>query len=187
MDLLKFGLTILFIVVYLAVHLSKVWREQKEQEARRNPRPSDPSSTDETEVDRRIAEAQRRRREQQQEAAAMAAGTRPRVARKPIPIQVVETPAPKTRITYSQPAPKSPQPSVAQPLPTQKSAPQPSAMQPAPKQGAALVGLGPVATVAKRTASPALVQLSALLSDRKNLAAAFLLKEIFDKPISQRK
>jgi hypothetical protein len=179
MELVKFGLTIVAILGYLAFHLAKVWREQKEQQEKLL-RQKTEAKAEETDVDRRIAEAQRRRREQQQEAALAAAGSKPRVAKKPIPIQVVETPAPapKTRITYSAPVVKPPQSSAKLPDPPK---PAPAAA------GAALAGLGPVAMVAKRPVSPALAVLSAMLKDRTTLAAAFMLKEVFDKPVGQRK
>ena len=179
MDMVKFGLTIAAIVLYLAVHLAKVWREQKEQEAKKASRPSDEKieTAEKTEVDRRVAEAQQRRREQQQQAALAAAGLKPRIAKKAIPIQVVAASAPKTRITYSQPAAKAP-------------AKLPEAPKAPPVLAASLgaqAGLGAVATVAKRPVSPALAQLAAMLKDRNTLAAAFMLKEVFDKPVSQRK
>ncbi len=182
MDMVKFGLTIAAIVLYLAVHLAKVWREQKEQEAKKTSRPSDEKTetAEKTEVDRRVAEAQQRRREQQQQAALAAAGMKPRVAKKAIPIQVVAASAPKTRITYSQPAAKA--------------APAPAKLPEAPKAPSVLapalgaqLSLGAVATVTKRPVSPALAQLAAMLKDRNTLAAAFMLKEVFDKPVSQRK
>ncbi len=187
MDMVKFGLTILAIVIYLAVHLSKVWREQKDQAAKRLAAGEAPEKAEPTELERRVAEAQRRRREQQQEAAALAAGTQPRVLRRPIPIQVVETPTaparPKTRITYSQPA--------AKPAPAKAPAALPAPPGPAtpahlPTHAATQAGLGPVASVAKRPVSPALALMTAMLKDRHMLAAAFLLKEVFDKPVSQR-
>ena len=170
-DWLQFIIPLALAVLYLLGHIVSSYQEQARQQQPRPPaRPAPPSDDAERErrareLQRRIDEARQRRRELE-EAAPRNAGE------KSSPFGPPEVPA--VVLVQRRPVP---------PPPVRAPEPPPVVVPPPP------VPVAPIRTVAPLPAAPvgaSTRQVVALLRDRNSLAAAWLLKEILDRPVSRR-
>lgn len=136
-------------------------------------------------LERVLQEARRRREtESRQPAPARLPETRPVRPAEPAPEARPAAPPPRERVPAP---PRAEVPRPAPPPPPREAVvavrvSEPSAPAPPPVEVAGVA----VVQSPTRPPSPFLVQLAGLLRDRKSLAAAVVLKEIFDRPVSQR-
>ena len=181
MDWLQYVIPLIVVVVYVVSHIVSAYQEQQRQqeEAERRRRgteqPSVASSDEETEgrrldLDRRTEEARGLREELvRAEEARPRAEEAPPVSRYASEDEVAaRVPPPATKVHWRAPKP------VVMPVIPPVPAPPPPVVIPV------------AAVVAGRPTSPVARQVVAFLRDRNSLAAALLLKEVLDPPLSRR-
>jgi hypothetical protein len=170
---------LVFVLIVVAAYVIRhiVAAQQEEQAARgRSARPLQPvvTKSDEeqarakTELDRRIDEALERRREPDERPIALP------LPRRAIPMPVPTEMKPLPRSRPPRPAPVKPSPPVAAPPPARTVA--------AVVEKVTVLVEAPAMPI-----TPAVRTVIDLLRDRRNLAAAVVLREILDRPLSRRR
>jgi hypothetical protein len=167
---------LIVIAAYVLKHIVAVQQEQ--QRPRERPVSAPPVvaksdaevASERTELDRRIEDAGERRRDVED---GPISSPLPRRSSIPMPAPTVAKPAPR----YQPPARRRAE--AVKPVVT---APPPPALALVEK----IAPLVPVQALA-RQASPAARQVLELLKDRRNLAAAVVLREVLDRPLSRRR
>ena len=173
---------LILIAAYVIKHIVAV---QQETQQTRPPAPSAPksvvmTSSDEdvarerTELDRRLEEAIERRRDMEESPISSRLPQRS----IPMPAPPVVRPVPRYQPPVAVPRPAPVKPTI----PVVVAAPP----VPGPKQMPP-IALGVAATVTARPVSPAVRQVLDLLKSGQSLAAAVVLREILDRPVSQRR
>jgi hypothetical protein len=165
------------IAAYVIKHIVAVQQEQQRPRERPASAPPVVAKSDEemasekTELDRRFEEAVERRRDLEDRPIS---SPLPRRSSIPMPAPTVVKPAPR----YQAPARRRPEavkPVVAAAPP-----------MPVPTVVEKIALVVPVHAL-PRQASPAAGQVLELLKDRRNLAAAVVLREVLDRPLSRRR
>jgi hypothetical protein len=205
MDWWQLGFLLLVIVAYIFKHILAAQQEAaaEREKVQGPPEPAAVAKTDaevageRTELDRRIEQAVERRRETETSVRpVVVAAPKPRLP-MPAPV-VIAPPVPR----YQPPPgddhgpfevvkpPRSELPRVVRPAPPKPPPAKSPLVMPAPtspKPAAPRLVVPEVATVAGNPVSPAVRQVLDLLKNRQTLATAFVLREILDRPVSQRR
>jgi hypothetical protein len=182
MDWWQLILALLVIAGYVIKHIVSLQQEQQRTPTLRErvkdvPRPVPAAKSDEeidddrTELDRRIEDAKQRRREQEDM----------KPASSPLPRQSIPMPAPPIIV---RPLPRSQPPPVAVPRPPEIVKVAPVALPASARASSEMPR--PAVVVAKPIPLAALLARD-LLRNRESRAAAVLLREILDPPMSRRR
>lgn len=212
MDWIKWLIPLVVVFVVILSNLARIAQEEKKTNSRRRPGPAGPGDKParprrpQSDAERFLEEINRRRREaseQRKPVIVQRAPAPPRQVPKPArretpsaeaplarsaPVRpVAAIPVDDTRMPSKRPAsPKAPEPQRRQPTPVLEEVVV-ATVVPAPEPSGTVSAGAPAAVIATKPETPTAVMLRQLLRDPQSIKTAFVLREVLDRPLCQRR